>query len=917
MNSKKYAIVLFIFVFSSLFWTFCKEKSPDFSVGHLLCEYMKSPVSTDVRNPRFSWELHDTVRGSSQQAYQVLVAGSLDLLNQNKGDFWNSKKILSDSSIHIEYQGRELESGMTYFWKVRVWNNRGEASDWSEHASFSMGLLEESDWNAGWITDDMVRNVRDGVRNRRGRSVTRLRREYLPSPYFRKEFEIHKPVKRAVAYISCLGLYKAFLNGEAVSDDIFTPGWSQYDKRVFYNVYDITHLVRSGKNAIGAIAGDGWYIHRHHEDRIKFLLQMNIEYEDGEKEQIITDKSWKIFTNGAIRMSDMFQGEIYDARKEMPGWSEPGFDDSNWNYAIESSPVTAVKTVYPCKSLHKMMEIEPVELTEPKPGVYVFNFGQNFSGWAKLGVTGINGDTVTLRYAEAINPDGSIFTKNLRSARCTDRYILKGAEHEVYEPNFTYRGFQYVEVTGLKSKPESSLLTGIVVFSEMDRTGYFESSNKLINKIYQNTLWSQRSNFFEVPTDCPQRSERMGWSGDLQVFLQTGIYNMQCGAFVSKWLYTFDDVQNEAGAYPDVAPLYDLFGTSGWADAALICPWDMYQMLGDKRILAARYDNMARYIQYMENESRNFSRPPSCWPKDWLNPNAVTPEDVITDAYFAYSSELMSNIASVLGKEDDAQRYKELSDNIKSAFVRNYSGEQDTIKGNTQTAYLMALGYNLVPEEKREMMKTHLIERLKERNYYLSTGFLGIKLLFPVLTQIGRADLCYRLLFNRELPSWGYMVDHGATTMWEGWNAWTEEEGWRDLSQNHYNYGTIGAWMYRNIAGIAPASPGFKDIRLKPVLNDSVSWCKGSYHSMYGKIETSWKKHHGYFELDVVIPANARATVFIPVEDEGAFLISESNIKLCENGQSVKTVANISFLRMEDNYAVFSVNSGKYRFKSE
>jgi Alpha-L-rhamnosidase N-terminal domain./Bacterial alpha-L-rhamnosidase. len=908
---KLILLILFCIQFSS-----CEEKASDSKVDNLLCEYMKSPVVTDVKIPRFSWIIQSELRGVSQKAYQILVASSLEALEKDAGNCWDSRKIASDTSIHIEYRGQELQSGMTYYWKVRVWDNKGNVTAWSSHSSFTMGLLNESDWSAKWITDGVVRNVNEDYVNRRGQNAVRKKRSYLPSPYYRNEFEINKPVKKAMAYITCLGLYRAFFNGKEVSEDIFTPGWSQYDKRVFYNVYDVTHLLKQGKNAIGAVAGDGWYVQRHHAEQIKLMLQVDIEYEDGGKAQIVTDKNWKVSNDGAVRTSDMFNGEVYDARKEMAGWSEAGFDDSSWDNAIESSHVTNVKTAYQCEPLRRIMEIKPVEINEPKPGVYVFHFGQNFAGWAKLNIEGNSGDTITMRYAEAVNPDGSIYTANLNTALCTDKYVIKGGQREAYEPNFTYRGFQYVEVTGLKSKPDPSLLTGIVIHNNMDIAGSFESSNPLINKIYQNIFWSQRSNFFEVPTDCPQRNERMGWAGDIQVFLPTGIYNMQCGAFVSKWLYTFDDVQNEKGAYPDFAPLHDLYGTSGWADAALICPWDMYKMLGDKRILVDRYDNMARYIQYMENESENFSRPPTCWPKDWLNYNAVTPEEVIVDAYFAYSSELMSDIASLVGKKEDTRRYKELSDNIKTAFYKNYADENDIIKGNTQTAYLMALDYKLMPEEKTDKMKNYLLERLEERNYYLSTGFLGIKLLFPVLSDIGRQDLCYRLLLNRELPSWGYMVDHGATTMWESWNAWTEN-GWGRPSHNHYNYGTIGSWMYQNIAGIAAGSPGFKDIVIKPVMNDSVSWCKGSYLSMYGEIKTDWKKQSGNFSLNLTVPANTKAMVYIPVDNKELSFISESDIKLIEKGKIIKKIPDVSFVEFQDNYAVFKVNSGNYRFQSE
>ncbi|MGC8843902.1 MAG: family 78 glycoside hydrolase catalytic domain, partial [bacterium] len=574
-------------------------------------------------------------------------------------------------------------------------------------------------------------------------------------------------------------------------------------------------------------------------------------------------------------------GETYDARLEMPGWCEPDFDDSLWDKARVFNEKERIITAHPGVPVRKQMELKPIKISEPKPGIYVVDMGQNMVGWARIKAKGEKGRKIVLRYAEMLKPDGMIYTENLRTARCTDAYIKKGDGEEIWEPRFTFRGFRYVEVSGYPERLSEEDIVGVVVNSDMRITGEFVCSDERVNRLFQNIVWGQRGNYLEVPTDCPQRDERLGWTGDAQIFLRTATYNMDVASFITKWLVDLVDSQNEEGAYAHVAPDIGLGSDSpAWTDAGIICPYILYKVYGDKRILERNYPSMARYIEYLKRRSKDYLQPPVGY-GDWLSVEADTPKDLIATAYFAYVVSLMEEIARVLGKEEDRKSYSELKEKIKEAFNKEYVLEDGRIKGETQTAYVLALDFGLLPEEKIPLAIKHLVEDIRKRNNHLSTGFLGAKPLLPILTRYGYVDLAYTLLLQDTFPSWLYMVKQGATTIWERWDGWTEEKGFQDPgmnSFNHYAFGSVGEWMFGMMAGIDMEEPGYRKIRIKPHPDPEgrIAFVKAKYESISGLIKVEWSRDEDGMVLAISIPANATAKVYVPAGED---------MDVWENGQ--------------------------------
>ena len=690
---------------------------------------------------------------------------------------------------------------------------------------------------------------------------------------------------------------------------------------MYYKTYEVTDLIKNGSNTIGAVLADGWYAgylgfgkkREHYGSKPRLFVQLEIEYENGHIQKVVTDGTWKA-RYGPILETDFLMGEIYDGRKEMPGWDTPSFDDSSWDEVAVTDNSEGIGEVqsYPGETVQKIMEIKPKELTEPDEGVYVFDMGQNFAGWVRLKVNGKAGTKVVLRFAEILNPDGSIYTENLREARCTDTYILKGKGKELWEPQFTFHGFRYVEVTGYPGKPGLDTVTGVVVHSAIPITGSFECSNPMVNQLYSNIVWSQRGNFIEIPTDCPQRDERLGWTGDAQIFIRTSTYNMDVSAFFTKWLVDLEDAQSDEGGFPDVAPRKVAMGdgTAAWGDAGVICPWTIYEVYGDKRVIERHYESMKKWISYLKKNSKDLLRPAKGY-GDWVSIASDTPKDVIATAYFAYSTRLVSKAAAVLGKDEDADKYEELFEQIRSAFNKAYVSEDGRIKGETQTCYLLGLYFDLLPEDKREPATLHLIEAIRKKDWHLSTGFVGLSYLVPTLADTGHLDIAYRLLNNDTFPSWGYSIKNGATTIWERWDGWTEEKGFQTPgmnSFNHYSFGSIGRWLFGSVAGIDTEGPGYKRIIIKPRPGGGLDYAKASYKSINGKIVSDWKIKGDKFTLDVTIPANTTATVYVPAGD------IES---VTEGGKPAAQANAVSLLRMEDDSAVFAVGSGHYRFVSK
>ncbi|VGO12678.1 hypothetical protein PDESU_01231 [Pontiella desulfatans] len=743
-----------------------------------------------------------------------------------------------------------------------------------------------------------------------------MNRSYLPSPYLRKVFAVKAPVKRAVVYVSAQGFVELHLNGQRVGDEFFTPpGWTDYRKRIYYKAYDVTDLLQQGDNAIGGILGDGWFRgnisikgQNQYGSKIRLLSQLHIDYADGRSETVVSDPSWKA-SFGPILLSDMQAGETYDARREMPGWDKSGFDDSQWRAVNTGSALKAnpVIEAYPGVPVRRTQELPVVKITEPMKGLHVFDLGQNFAGWVRLKVSGKAGDKIVMRFGEMLSPDGSVFTENLRSARATDTYILKGDGVEVWEPHFTFHGFRYVEVTGLREDPPADTLTGVVVHSDAPLTSSFECSDPMLNQLHSNILWGQRSNYLEVPTDCPQRDERLGWTGDTQVYIRSGTYHQDVASFFTKWIVDLEDTQNR-GMFGQQAPAFHGHASSGWSDAGIICPWTIYRVYGDARIVEKHYDAMARYIEACEKHGL------SGIPKgfgDWLAVGSSTPKDVISTAYFAYSTSLMAEMAEAIGKKADATTYRELFERIREHFQKTFVDADGRVKGNTQTAYCMALHYDLLTEKQRRQAAAHLVERIKAKDYHLSVGFLGVPILLPTLTEIGRSDLAYRLLQNKTYPSWGYSVEQGATTIWERWDSWTREKGFNAgamNSFNHYAYGACSEWMFYSMLGIDLDAAGYKTIRMKPEIGSGITWAKGHYDSIRGRISSDWKIEDDTFHWKVEIPANSTATMYIAAEQAA---------DVTEGGRPVEDGAGIQVLGQKEGCVVIQVGSGSYAFTAK
>ncbi|MDY7109271.1 MAG: family 78 glycoside hydrolase catalytic domain [Planctomycetota bacterium] len=744
----------------------------------------------------------------------------------------------------------------------------------------------------------------------------------LPPPrYLRGEFTVRSELRRATLYASALGIYEAQINGRRIGDDWFTPGWTDYEKRVYYNTYDVTRKVREGANALGAILADGWYSgyvgygrrRDHYGERTRFRAQLVLEYDDGTREVIGTGPGWRACT-GPLLEADFLMGEVYDARREMEGWSRPGFDDSAWSPVDVTPAIDAAIQAYPADPVGVIGTFRPVEITEPRPGVRVLNLGQNFAGVVRLRVEGEAGREITLRFAERLNPDGTIYTANLRAARCTDRYVCRGDGVEEWTPRFTFHGFQYVEVTGLDGPLTSDTVVGLALGSRTPRVGRFECSDPMLNRLVSNIYWTQRANFLEVPTDCPQRDERLGWTGDAQVYIRTASYLCDVHAFFTKWLIDLADAQREDGQFPMVAPL-KVAGADGgpaWADAGTICPWTMYWVYDDTNLLARHYDGMKRYVAFCVNRCTDDLRPPAefhCF-GDWLNIEDDTPRPVIFTAYFAYSTALTARAAAALGRDDEAARYHELFRRLRTVFNHAYVDAEGRIDGDSQTAYVLALAFDLVEGERREQAAAHLIRRIEARDGHLSTGFVGTKDLMLVLSKIGRDDVAYRLLHNDTFPSWGFTIRHGATSIWERWNGWTPEDGFNNPGMNsfaHYAFGAVGEWIFRTIGGIDTATPGFRDIVIRPRPGGELTRAKTSYDSIHGTIATHWELDGDELRLEVTIPPNTTALIHVPARAE---------TQVMESGRPAADAAGLEPAGRADGAALFRAQAGQYRFLS-
>lgn len=881
----------------------------------LRTEYKENPLGIDIREPRLSWQIQSDRRGILQSAYQVQVGRNERDLRAGRNPQWDSGEVNSEASTQHAYTGPALQSEQRYYWRVRVWDSRGLASAWSNPAYWEMGLLEASDWRANWIEPDLREDTSKSQ----------------SSPLLRGTFKANGKVQQARAYVSSHGLYLMHLNGQRVGDQVFTPGWTSYNKRLQYQTYDITSLLRSGENVVGVMLGDGWYRgnigfggqRNFYGERLALLMQIRIKYEDGHQELIGSNQNWKAAT-GPILMSEIYHGETYDSRLEKSGWISPNYDDRDWSGVklVNHRKDNLIAPAGP--AVRKIEEIRPVKIIKTPAGETVIDMGQNMVGWVRIKAQGAPGTTITLHHAEVLDKQGNFYTANLRGAKQTVRYTLKGGALETFEPHFTFQGFRYVAVEDYPGELTLDSMTGVVIHSDMSPASEFDTSNPLINQLQHNILWGQKGNFLEVPTDCPQRDERLGWTGDAQAFARTAAFNMDVAGFYTKWLKDVAADQLESGSVPYVIP--DVLsrdgkpagGAAGWADAAVIIPWTMYLTYGDKRVLEEQYDSMGKWVEYMRRRAGDDY----IWDGDyhfgdWLAfattrpdyPGATTSKDLIATAFYAHSTDLMQRIALVLGKDNDAARYGELLGKIKAAFGREFVTERGRVGEDTQTAYTLALEFDLLPDKLQRIAADRLARDVRERGH-LTTGFLGTPYICHVLSRYGHLAEAYLLLNREKYPSWLYPVKQGATTIWERWDGLKPDGSFQDQgmnSFNHYAYGAIGDWMYQVVAGIEvdPRAPGYKHIFIQPQPGGGLTRARASHNSLYGKVASAWEMKEDKFELTVEIPANTRATVRLP----GAALD-----RVTESSKPLVPGDGIAGVRQEGDSVVAEIGSGRYVF---
>jgi alpha-L-rhamnosidase len=890
-----------------------------------VCEYKTNPVGVDSPQPRLGWKLSSPQQNVLQTAYQIRVADGAEKLKSNKNLIWDSGKISSDKSIHVPYEGPALPSGKRVYWQVMVWDNLDNKSKWSEVAYWEMGLLKESDWKASFISADTDEDLTKAG----------------PSPFLRKEFNVTKPVASARVYVTSLGLYTLELNGKKVGDELFTPGWTSYNKRLQYQVYDVKEQIAHGANAFGAILGDGWYRghigwgennRNRYGEKLALLLQLELTYQDGSKELVVSDATWKGKT-GPILFSDIYNGETFDARQSDKNWSTATFDDASWKNVKILDHTKNTLIASQGEPVKRIQEIKPVKFFTTPKGEKVFDLGQNIVGWARLKVSGKQGDKVTITFAEVLDKEGNFYTDNLRGAKTTDVYILRGEGEEMYEPHFTFHGFRYVRVDGFPGELTKENITGIVIHSDIKPTGTFECSDLLINQLQSNIQWGQKGNFLDVPTDCPQRDERLGWTGDAQAFAPTASFNFNVASFFTKWLKDLAADQLKNGAVPDVVPdILNFHGepglgnkkegwaaSTGWADAALVIPWTMYLAYGDEQILQEQYASMKAWVEYMRKRAGDKY----LWTGDkhygdWLSfnstdsdyPGAYTEKDLIASAYFAYSSRLLSQIATVLKKSDDAEVYNALFEKIRDQFVKEYVTTTGRLVSNTQTAYSLALAFDLLPPEIEVKAAQYLKDDVVKFGH-ITTGFLGTPLICKVLTEAGHIDEAYFLLNRKQYPSWLYPVTAGATTIWERWDAQRPDGSFQDTgmnSFNHYAYGAIGEWLYTVVAGINTDvnHPGYKNIIFKPQPGGGLTHAKAAIETVYGKVASAWRIKDNEFIYTIEVPANTTAVVILPATDMQSVRSGKNMLT------DLKSVSSIS--KVGDDLQ-FSTGSGTYEFR--
>lgn len=881
-----------------------QESAAQVTLQQLRTENLVNPIGLDVTTPRFSWQLAGSQRNITQTAWEIKVTAG-------KNAVWNSGKISSDQSVLVPYAGKPLQSATRYQWQVRVWDNNGRSTPWSAPAFFQTALLSAAEWKAQWITPGFS----EDAQNR-------------PAILFRKAFSVNKKIKTATAYITAHGLYDAAINGRRVGDAYLTPGWTSYKKRLQYQVYDVTSLLTNGQNAVGVSVGNGWYRgflawsgnKNCFGSDAALLFQLAISYTDGTTELVVSDDSWRSST-GAIRYTEIYHGETIDLRQEKTGWTRSGYNDAGWSPVKPENYSKDVLIATYNEPVKKHETFKPVKVLKTPNGETVLDFGQNLVGWVTIKAKGKSGDSVVIKHAEVLDKHGNFYTENLRAAKTTATYILDGKEN-ILEPHFTFFGFRYIKVEGWREEIKPGDFTAVALYSDMQPTGSFTSSHPLLNQLQHNIQWGQRGNFLDVPTDCPQRDERLGWTGDAQAFSRTAAFNFGVNNFFAKWMHDVTADQREDGLIPSVVPNVlgpGSGGSTGWADVVTILPWNTYLAYGDKKILEDEYKSMKTWVGYMQNQSKNDLWQSGSHYGDWLfyrpfddndGRSAVTDKHLIAQCFYANSIQIVINTAKLLGQPADVSAYQSLLDKVKAAFVKEYLTPNGRLVSGTQTAYVLALNFDMLPQPLRAQAAARLAENIKAYKNHLTTGFLGTPYLCHVLSRFGYTDVAYKLLLQETYPSWLYPVKMGATTIWERWDGQKPDSTFQTPTMNsfnHYAYGAIGDWMYRVIAGLDTYEdkPGYKHIKIQPHPGGGLTNATASLQTNYGPASSGWTINGNELVLEVEIPANTTADIFIPGTNTDA---------ITENGKSIAAQKEWQATATSDGYVVVKAGSGKYRF---
>ncbi|GAB1452158.1 glycoside hydrolase family 78 protein [Draconibacterium sp.] len=891
------SIILLTFILSS-----CGSEEKGKKVVDLKCEYLENPVGLDTRNPRLFWKMDDPERGAMQTAYQIQAATSIKLLENDSADLWDSGIVKSDRSIQIEYKGKPLQSGMEVCWRVRIWDENGKASPWSEIAHWEMSLLKPSDWQAKWIGAPA--------------DLTTGELKYA-SPFFRKELKLTGKIKKARAYISGLGYYELYINGAKSGDHVLSPNQTNFDRRelekwdeprignmnttVLYETHDIGSSLKEGENTLGIILGNGWYQQADRPenpgclyDSPRTIAQFEIEYENGLKETITSDDTWKVST-GPILFNGLHSGEIYDARLEQIGWDKENFDDSSWKNAELVRPPTGILKAQTSPPDRVIQTIQPIEVSQREKGIYRFDMGQMISGWARLKISGEKCTKIKLVFTEEFGP----------TYGQTDTYILKGEGVEIYEPRFTWHAFRYVDVFGSPAELTLENIEGRVVNTDVSQAGTFECSNPLFNRILTNYRRTQLGNMHGgVPSDCPHR-ERRGYTGDGQISAQSAIYNFDMAQFYTKWIGDISDGQNHKTGYvPNTTPYDGGGGGTPWGAAYVIIPWNMYLFYGDVEILRNHYSEMKHWIEFMKNNLNGEGVLANQGLGEWVPPDVVEIDaDYVNTCYYLWCCKLMTEVAQILNENNDENNFKALTEQAANDIDKKYFNPQDSMYSvGRQGANVYPSGFGFAAKDNENAIFEKMVGLLYNTNIHFDTGILGTPLLLEVLTEQDRADLAYTLMNQRDFPSFGYMIEKGATTIWETFQG--------DVSHSHPMFGSVTQWFYRHLGGIVPdaSNPGFKHTIIKPYPVNGLEFARTTYPSLYGLIGTDWNFSGDDFELKVAIPANTTATVYV---------LSADASMVNENGKKITNNKFVKFLRQEESFSVYEVASGEYNFISK